>query len=408
MTTQIEKQIGSIMSKSQEVKPSEGQNYLFVIAIDDYVHCPKLHNCKKDVEDFVEVLTSRFDFKKENVQKLIDQNATAGNILKAFRDYIKKIQPSDSLIIYFSGHGTYDEVYDQGYWIPVEAQVGKIEDYISNSVIINVLNRTKSLHTFLITDSCFSGTLFQKYKMSVGIERLSYFPSRWGLTSGRNEVVSDGNPGDNSPFADCLLYYLKNVRNSFGVAKLCTHVVENVTASNHQIPRGETLKVEGHRGGQFFFDLKEQVLTKPTGVENEAKALVKTIESPAKKPSVLTEKPKVPHPKTTRLKWLLTGAIALIFLLTILRFVVNNDQSPIESFSKISGKIWLKNGESTADLIVNIDKGLAITSTDNQGNYYLEIPKTNNDFVMVLITKNTDTLLYEKMLVANLNEIPID
>ncbi len=407
---QAERQVVGFLPKSRKkVKPPKGQNRLLAIAIDDYIHCPKLHNCKKDVEDFVEVLTSRFGFEQKNVLILVNREATAGKILKAFRDFIKEIKPSDSLIIYFSGHGTYDEVYQQGYWIPVEARVGKIEDYIPNSVIINILNRINSLHTFLIADSCFSGTLFQKYKVSVGLERLGYFPSRWGLTSGRNEVVSDGTPGDNSPFSDCLLYYLKNVHSSFGVAKLCDYVVENVAASNYQIPRGETLKVEGHRGGQFFFELKEQAAFSPSKLvgEKATKRAEGSIGSVLEGSSKLVEKANMGPSKTERLKWLLAGTIALIFLFLMLRFAINNIKSTDLS-SKVNGKVWLKNGQSAANLVLDIDNGLASAITNNQGHFYLEIPKSNSDFVQVLITKNSDTLIDERMIVANLVEIPID
>ena len=53
----------------------------------------------------------------------------------------------------------------------------------------------------MIVDSCFSGSLFMRFK-SVGLaERLEHIPSRWGLTAGRNEVVADGKMGNNSPFA---------------------------------------------------------------------------------------------------------------------------------------------------------------------------------------------------------------
>ena len=78
-------------------------NYLLAIGIDDYVHCPKLYNCVKDVEDLLEVLTAKYSFEKKSIKTLFNHEATRGNIYKAFRHLAEKITPDDNLIIYFSG-----------------------------------------------------------------------------------------------------------------------------------------------------------------------------------------------------------------------------------------------------------------------------------------------------------------
>jgi len=231
----------------------KGINHLFVIAIDDYEYCPKLYNCLKDAKALIKILTEQYEFEQAHIQTLFNQEATEGNIFKAFRTLITKVTPEDNVIIYFSGHGEYDEVFDEGYWIPINAKLGAHEDFVPNSKIKNILEAIKSKHIFLIADSCFSGSLFTQFKSTAVAERLENAPSRWGLTAGRNEVVSDGQVGDHSPFADSLLYHLKNNKAPLGVATLCNRVIENVVAAAEQTPRGEPLKVKGHRGGQFFF-----------------------------------------------------------------------------------------------------------------------------------------------------------
>lgn len=237
-------------------RSKDGKNYLFVIAIDAYESCPTLYNCLRDANQLIEILTTQYEFEKENVRTLFNEQATEGNIFKEFRDLVQTITPVDNLVIYFSGHGEYDKVFDEGYWIPVNAQLGAHEDFVPNSKIRTILGAINSKHTFLIADSCFSGSLFTQFKSTTVADRLENDPSRWGLTAGRNEVVSDGKAGDNSPFAESLLYHLRENKVPLGVATLCNRVVENVVASAEQTPRGEPLKVKGHRGGQFFFHLK--------------------------------------------------------------------------------------------------------------------------------------------------------
>ncbi|MEM1120229.1 MAG: caspase family protein [Bacteroidota bacterium] len=240
-----------------------GENYLFVIAIDAYVHCPTLYNCLRDAQQLIDILTTQYQFEKANVKTLFNEQATEGNIFNGFRELAKTITPEDNLLIYFSGHGEYDPIFDEGYWIPVNAQLGAHEDFVPNSKIKTILGAINSKHTFLIADSCFSGSLFNRFKSVAVANRLENFPSRWGLTAGRNEVVSDGKPGDNSPFAESLLYHLRVNKKALGVATLCNRVIENVVASANQTPRGEPLKVKGHRGGQFFFHPKTAVRLAP-------------------------------------------------------------------------------------------------------------------------------------------------
>ena len=237
---------------------AKGNNYLLVIGIDTYQHFPRLNNAVRDAQTFVELLQERYQFKAENTEVLFDENATERQLLFKLRDLARLITPDDNLVIYFSGHGEYDEILNEGYWIPVDAEQGALEDFIPNSKIHTVLNAIQSRHTFLIVDSCFSGSLFMQYRSGAGSDRLETLPSRWGLTSGRNEVVPDGPTGHHSPFAESLLNQLRLNRDALGVADLCQRVVESVAGRSQQIPRGEPMRVNGHEGGPFFFRLQKQ------------------------------------------------------------------------------------------------------------------------------------------------------
>ncbi len=240
-----------------ETIQNKGKNYLFAVGINDYVHCPKLKNAVKDVQDFIHLLTTKYQFDTENITTLLDIQANSRNIQKAFRQLAEKVKAGDNLIIYFSGHGEFDRVFQQGYWIPVDAEWGAFDTYLPNSTIRDVLNAIPSHHTFLIADSCFSGTLFSGRDANRDIsERLERDASRWGLTAGRNEIVDDGKPGTNSPFASKLLDLLDKNDKTLGVAELCAKMMEIVSANADQTPRGEPLKVRGHEGGQFYFHLK--------------------------------------------------------------------------------------------------------------------------------------------------------
>lgn len=234
-----------------------GQTHLLVIAIDAYQHCPPLYNCVKDAQDLIEVLTEKYRIEAENITSLFNEAATRDNIYHTFEKMVTSVRAPDNLLIYFSGHGEYNKNFRQGYWIPVEAQRGRPSQYIPNSEIRIFLSAIPAHHIFLMADSCFSGSLFSQGADRQISRRYEADPSRWGLTSGRNEIVSDGKPGDNSPFAESLLYRLRQNTDAISVQELCAHVVEFVQSNANQSPIGEPLKVSGHKNGQFVFHVRK-------------------------------------------------------------------------------------------------------------------------------------------------------
>ncbi len=254
MSEQNYRHLGSLQKEKQTKKALPlGKNHLLSIAINDYYHCPKLYNAVKDAKELIKVLSEKYAFESENIITLFDQEATEKNIDQAFLKLAQTVTNNDNVVIFFSGHGEYDQLRDRGFWVPVNAEQGAYHNYISNSDIRDNLNAINSKHTFLVVDSCFSGSLFATYKSIGATNRLEKDPSRWGLTAGRTELVLDGKPGNNSPFADSLIYHLKTAVKPLSVSELCNKVVEAVISNADQTPRGEPLKVKGHKGGQLIF-----------------------------------------------------------------------------------------------------------------------------------------------------------
>ncbi|MCO6488199.1 MAG: caspase family protein [Phaeodactylibacter sp.] len=234
----------------------EGTNYLLAIAIDEYEHCPRLYNCVNDARRLIGVLSRQYQFEKENTFTLFNEQATEHAIISMFKKLVRLVGPQDNLLILFSGHGEYEQEIDEGYWIPVDAPLGHTNEYIANSRIVKYVRAINSRHTFLIVDSCFSGSLFASRSLGPAgdASRLYDIPSRWLLTAGRNEVVSDGRPGAHSPFADNVIYFLENNTDpSLSATTLISQVVSAVIHNARQTPRGEPLQDVGHRGGQFYF-----------------------------------------------------------------------------------------------------------------------------------------------------------
>ena len=230
---------------------SKAKNYLLLVGINSYEYWPHLNNAVKDANDMAGTLMGLYNFDFSNVIVLRDEQATRSNIYKTLRNYISQVATTDNLVIYFSGHGHFDELLNEGYWIPYEAHLNEEGDYLPNSSILKIIESINSQHTFLVADACFSGSLFGEPKRGYA-ENVEKFKSRWGLASGRLEAVSDGAQGTNSPFAFQLLKFLKeNKKDKVTVSEIIQAVKLAVAELADQTPIGNPLKVTGDEGGEF-------------------------------------------------------------------------------------------------------------------------------------------------------------
>jgi hypothetical protein len=236
------------------------RNHLLLIAIDEYAgSIPALSNAVRDAEAFAKVLLERYRFEETAITRLHNARATRAEILKTLRHYVDTLTADDCLLIYYSGHGTYDAKFDEGYWVPADATAADDAQFIASGDLVVRLRACAAHHIVLISDSCFSGSLFVENKdVTAFANRVDGLPSRWGIASGRHETVSDGVRGKNSPFADQLLYFLeKNQQPHLPIASLAQHVEIAVAQNAKQTPIARPLQNVGDRGGQFIFRLRD-------------------------------------------------------------------------------------------------------------------------------------------------------
>lgn len=240
----------------EKYDPAKARNYLFIVGVNDYEYWPKLFNAVKDAEDVASTLVGIYDFNFSDVKMLLNEQATINNIYAELAKYVEKISPQDNIVIYYSGHGHYDQILNEGYWIPYDANLSSPGEYFSNSTLLKILNNFNSQHIFLVVDACFSGSLFAASSRGY-TDNVEKYKSRWGLASGRLETVSDGAYGSNSPFATKFIDYLRsNTAEEFAVSELIQFVKIEVANENKQTPIGNPLKNIGDEGGEFIFRKK--------------------------------------------------------------------------------------------------------------------------------------------------------
>ncbi|MCI4666807.1 MAG: SUMF1/EgtB/PvdO family nonheme iron enzyme [Bacteroidia bacterium] len=244
-----EKRALSWEEKSEKPSQNNRQNHLLVIGIDAYEFQPRLNNARRDAETMKAILLERYQFKAENLIELYDEAATRRNILKAFSELESNLTEGDNLLIYFSGHGLLHK--GQGFWVPVDCD-DCILDGIPNDRIHNFLNAFHAHHIYLIIDACFSGSFLPRAS-SKAISLMEANPSRRVLTSGRDEVVSDGPFGKHSPFFSAVKNFLEDGMGPISAIDLENFVIKNTPRSAHQLPLASYIHGTGDQSGQLVF-----------------------------------------------------------------------------------------------------------------------------------------------------------
>ena len=124
----------------------------------------ELKGCVNDVYDLRDMLVSKYEYKSENIQLLINTKATRKNILEAFITLLQSAKKGDHICFTFSGHGYYTaDMYDKdeadGYdELIVTADHQTIVDDEFKRLIQTHLKEDVTL--FSLFDNCHSGTIY--------------------------------------------------------------------------------------------------------------------------------------------------------------------------------------------------------------------------------------------------------
>lgn len=230
-----------------------------IIAINDYQDpgIPDLETPLNDASAMEEVLSKKYGF---TVETLLGSQATSRSIYKALRDLSSRAKPNDSVLIYYAGHGDLDRQYNDGWWIPYNAKVGDPFTYLDNVQVQKSMRSMKARHVLLISDSCYSGTLFGQARSMPRVIHDKYYlslykeKSRWGMTSGNKTPVADDGADGHSVFAYQLINALKNNEKPYlTTQEIYTLIAPIVSNNSSQTPICRPIRDTGDQGGEFVF-----------------------------------------------------------------------------------------------------------------------------------------------------------
>ncbi|WP_420577885.1 caspase family protein [Ekhidna sp.] len=232
--------------------------YALIIGVNEYKddEIQDLDNPINDAEQLAGVLTYHYSFDQENVTVL--ENPTREEIIKSLDKLTGLVTEKDNLLIFYAGHGIWNEQLNQGYWLPSDASLDSKSYWLSNSTLRDYVGGIRSKHTLLISDACFSGGILKEravFGNSRAILEVYKLPSRKAMTSGTLKTVPD-----KSVFIE---YLLKNLVNNQAPLMSADQLFRNFKVAvinnspNGQVPQYGPITQAGDEGGDFIF-LKRQ------------------------------------------------------------------------------------------------------------------------------------------------------
>ena len=233
--------------------PLTGINYALLIAVASYddPDITDLDEPVADAEHLKEVLTKNYDFDTSRVKLL--QNPDKGAIFLELDELARIATPEDSVLIFYAGHGMWDQQFEQGYWLAKDAANDSRAQWISNSDIRDYIRAIQSRHTLLISDACFSGGIFKSRggvtESPKAIQELYRMPSRKAMTSGTLTEVPD-----RSAFLDYLTKRLdENTQQYVSADQLFYRFREAVINNSPNTPQYGVIHEAGDEGGEYIF-----------------------------------------------------------------------------------------------------------------------------------------------------------
>ena len=188
--------LGGVSNSTKAADNNGGRSWAVVIGIEDYATEPPLKFAEDDGRAMATLL-NQLGFTV--LPPLYNQAATHDAILEQLLgQLVKKVQPQDRVVVYFSGHGiTYGPEGGKklGYLLPVDGSSTKpylAGKGISMKTIQDIASVLKAKHVLFLIDACYGGMVGAHHKGSTALPVMSEMylnqlqreRGKWVLTAG--------------------------------------------------------------------------------------------------------------------------------------------------------------------------------------------------------------------------------
>ena len=246
----------SVISVANAAVPQINRKTALVIGVNRYddKRIPQLVGALPDAQAVGQTFADALGYRVVRLN-----NPTKSQLIAALNNLVTDAQESDSLVVYFAGHGELVESTGHGYWIPSDGDASNPRSWISNADINRVLSAARSRQIAVVADSCYSGAFAKEMSLS-GQQRRQldgYLNQRAVviMSSGGDEPVADTAKNGHSVFAWNFMEKLRDLGDWTPGASLFTEVRTAVERELPQTPMyGASLSAGHQDGGDYLFE----------------------------------------------------------------------------------------------------------------------------------------------------------
>lgn len=254
---QAERQ-GLAAAPRQAALPQIQRKIAVLFGINDYGdrRIPKLESAIPDVDAVARVLSASMGYEVK-----VLRNPGKADIVRTLNQLSTELSPSDSVLVYYAGHGYSIERQGTGYWIAADSPADDPKRWLSNHDIARLLAAYPARQLALVSDSCYSGAFARESidatEQQIDAGEVLGKRSVVVLTSGGDEPVTDEGKEGHSIFAWNLMQSLSGVQGWTAGNSVFRQVQSGVTREFPQTPHYGAVTAAGHqRGGEYLFEIR--------------------------------------------------------------------------------------------------------------------------------------------------------
>lgn len=158
---------GRCSEHSHQLQVVSSRVYAIVVGIREYKYFRDLAYSDSDATRFRSYLVDELLVPPGNIRTLLNDEALFRNIRTEFDTLEGVIEPNDTLILYYSGHGyllskTVPEPegprsVSKGYLIPYDAEINKTGTYLERNWLVEKLSESGAKRRVFFFDACYTG-----------------------------------------------------------------------------------------------------------------------------------------------------------------------------------------------------------------------------------------------------------
>jgi filamentous hemagglutinin family protein len=219
---------------------------------------PQLEGAVRDARAIRDRLEQRLGY-----ETTVLESPTREQIVRAFNRLALEAQATDSVIVYYAGHGVLVPVdgVETGFWLPSDVDSRNEKTWLSNADIARLLATIGSQQLMLVSDSCYSGTLVGRERVAVGGASADELLKRRAavvMSSGGDEPVADEGKDGHSFFAWHFMRALEGLDGWQPGSNLYERLRGAVSREFPQTPQYGASRGLGHQGDtDYLFERRE-------------------------------------------------------------------------------------------------------------------------------------------------------